>query len=358
MIWTGDQVTDKADNLEDQLDALAEQCDPDNDAPSADGAGDLSGSDFADQVQKMLDEATASLDTPPNAAAAPPSAEPETDSRSETEPEESETSADDQLIGEIDDMLAEAADDSITGDFESIDEIEQAESGELPADPAAFGATESPEADVSPAGVAAASDEAAGVDGDFESVAEATMEQSSTDDQVNDEQEQELSDAAKAVAAELDADEAVVRDFESPDTLDIDEAEGDEPVIENVAAQASAPAAAPAEPKSATPPESDAQAVDEPAGEEDSTEGSSRLVTILAKINKPLDGVSETMKNVVGTVALVTLAMALACFVIAAIGQTAGLIVGMPIVMLVTIGAAYFLLIRGPGNGNNTPTSA
>lgn len=389
-------MSDKANNLESQLNALAGQCDTDDaGAPDAadeiaptedavastESGGDLAGSDFADQVQKMLDEATASIEPPdeesdapapePPAVAPEPSPAPVQAASAEPVAKDEEAkvedkSADETLIDQIDSMLAEAADDSLAGDFESIDEMEASLIDELPTDPGVFSEAEQLEVDAAGEPQAAAAEELPSIEGDFESVDEVAMQTSSAAEQgdegeeAEEENQAELSEAAAAVAAELDADEAITGDFEAPDALEEDTEE--EPAIENVTAKATAPE--PEQPKSEStsePAVEPAAKADAPAEEaEAETAKPARrpdkamvLLSIMAKINKPLDGLSDTMKNVVGTVALATLALAFACFVIAALGRTAGLIVGMPIVMLVTAGAAYFLLLKRPGDGND-----
>jgi hypothetical protein len=397
--WIGNALSDKANNLEAQLNALAGQCDagdagapdaadeiaPTEDADASPESGDdLAGSDFADQVQKMLDEAAASIEPSDEAsdASESPAVVPEPSVASEEatsaepvataeEPEVEEKSADETLIDQIDSMLAEAADDSLAGDFESIDEVEASLIDQLPTDPGVYAEAEHLEADATGELQASAAEEPPSIEGDFESVDEVAMQTSSTMEQADeaegaDEEDQaELSEAAAAVAAELDADEAIAGDFEAPDALE--EHTEDEPATENVAAKATA--LEPEQPKS----ESTSEPAVEPAAKTESPAEEAEaetakparrpdktmvLLSIMAKINKPLDGLSDTMKNVVGTVALATLALAFACFVIAALGRTAGLIVGMPIVMLVTAGAAYFLLLKPPGDGNDHPSAA
>jgi len=351
----GDEVSDKSDNLETQLDALAEQCADDADAaprPSEGGDAvsppaddDLAGTQFADQVQQMLDEATANLEeagtmktveqtTGETSAPVAPAADAEPDQEADDS---------DQLISQIDAMLADAADD-VAGNFESIDDIETASEEALPADPASFQSVDEVEADPADAD----SDDVA-LAGEFQSVDDledaAARPVASGSLEAEQDADEQLSEGAAAVAAELDAEESIAGDFESPDEA----LEDDEPAIESAGRQVQSQPAA-------DPPAAESDADDAPV--ESSEDASpSPLVAVLAKINKPLDRCSEPMKNAVGTVAFATLGLAFACFCMALMGRLIGGLIGAPIAGLVTVAAFYVLFLRTPGNGNDEPGS-
>jgi len=388
-------MTEKTDHLETQLDALADQCADDGatGAPS-DGdatnepADDLAGSEFADQVQKMLDEATANLDgsgmtksvdrahddestdetgedePTSSAGATVPRTEPAVGDSADDEvdgqaDQPSDQSGDDALIHQIDSMLADAADAALVGDFESVDEMDPTEGGELPADPASFVTpdeleTDAESSDDRPTDATSTEAAADGMNdhppGAFESVDEVADADASVDDA----DAAALSEGAAAVAAELDAEEQLQGDFECP-TETLDDERDDEPVIETAGGTVE--------------PTRD-EAVDGEVGESATGDGEgatiaeaepapppSPVIVVMAKINRPIDGLSEPMKNAVGVIAIGTLGMALTAFLIAGLGKVVGFLAGLVVMTGLTGGAVYALFLRTPGDGGDDPES-
>ena len=277
-------------NIEDQLDALLNQADAasEADAPAGTGApakpdddeggaGDVVGGAFADEVQQMLDEAAAELDEADAHDA--DAAEPQTE-------QEDEAAGHEALIGQIDSMLAEAADEAIGGDFESVEALGLGDEVDLPPDPTELAAAElSPSLDTepdaepeAPTGAEAPGDEPAdAVAGAFESIDDlATDTQPAPREAApagpNAPGAAPLTPGAAAVAAELDADERA--------------------------------AAAPRKAAGATKPGRDEQALpDAPPIDLPPARGPGwreRLLSLMARVNRPLDGCSPTTRNLVG----------------------------------------------------------
>lgn len=262
---------------------------------------DLIGGAFADQVQMLLDEAAAASAGPSDAVV---SAE-----KIESSPEpvlnDPPVQEEEAILKQIDDMLAEAADQSIFGEFQSIDQIEQG-ADLLISDEAVIKPQHLDESPAAPSVAAAVSEvEESGLDGDFQS----------PDDL--DRQEVPLSAAAQAVADELDeqaGESSIQGDMETLEqTLGQGpEASGqpdDQTMVEIEAVIAQAEAEAQADEQA----EEDAQsrplsaAAQVAASPDQSVSRASRgqlLVGLLAKLDWPLSGVSPSIRKLVGYLAI------------------------------------------------------
>ncbi|MHB1156912.1 MAG: hypothetical protein ACYC26_08745 [Phycisphaerales bacterium] len=176
------------DKLDGQLDALAR----DAQAGGAKRAEkeDVMGVEFADQVQKMLDEAKTDLGMDGGGAGGAPPAEAGGPALAGALLAGALLpGAQDELIGQIDKMLAEQADQTLEGKFESVDEL-LAEEGSPPPPP-----PPPPEAEVTEVA------EALVAEGEAEA-----LKQAGSADAAG--QGAAMSLKAAAVGAELDADES------------------------------------------------------------------------------------------------------------------------------------------------------
>ena len=428
-------------DMQDQIDALLQSSQAgDADTASGDGSAgdaakapaaaeagdDLAGSQFADQVQQMLDDAEAGAhdvidgeaaqSTPPagsgDATAPPPASADDANSDSGV--------GDDQIIDQIDAMLAEHADE-IAGDFASVEELDGEEAGlTLPpgADAGVADGVKMPGADaaapadgvkvkaapaepepaerIKPAPAAPPVDAAATREGPPEPAPDAEAQ---TDGQADAEGSLDavVTDAAAdaddddGVAQAADADDAAdpEGDFASMDDLDLHdddqvepssrpleteldygsgfegEADSDGVRIEgeddDLSDEARAVAAELDEQEAAgvsydngldddeayasSAPDSDADQAEaaEAAPAADVAAGPSRLLKLMAALNSPLASRSVLVRNTIGCIALSVLMCAVVLLTKAVAGTAAA--VGLGFVLLLGFAAVVFVLI-------------
>ncbi len=371
--------------MDQQLDAMVDAADPSSDdAPASPAAGeassgaadqDVAGSAFADQVQKILDEAQADLDKADAVAedadaaraapleqadASPPDADNASDASNADDASDASDASDDgddsQLLAQIDEMLSEQADASVEGDFESVEatmadpaaaDAVAAESGPQAADPA-------PDA----ADATAADDD---VEGDMQSI----------DDLLNDDDgdDETIRPSDRPLESELD----VQSEFEEPESPgghtvaadELDEVEGefeavaaelddDEALTERVTATAE-PDDDPADalPEMAPEPTVEGEAADPepPPAAEPRRPSSGKLVAVLAKINRPVMNWPAFRRDLLGFIGLETVCVGLCAMVYGVAGALA-LVVTAGALGPLLVGVFYVLFCRADSGGS------
>ncbi len=339
-------------DIEPQLDALAADATGEGDAAPAPpesgdraaagdaaGGGDVLGREFADQVQQMLDEATAGLND-------------QTDAPDDAPDEASAGDDEGQMLDQIDRMLAEGAEDEVMGEFQAVEELDDDEQTPAPAAPRPQAADETDTAaeDAEDEGVE-------GVDGEFQSI-----------DEIEDagarpvagpleaERREKLSSAARAVADELDQDgDGVDGQMQSVDELMDD----DEEAVDDEASAAIDAAIAQAQPFDG---DSEHEDPADPADEETTdapvaaplavgaAPPRSKAARAIELLDKPLAGRSVFTRNLVGVLALMQLFLGMVLVAYAALGRTSALILG-AVLSVALAGAVFVLIVRQPGDG-------
>lgn len=343
-----DELDDQAELLGDmetveQVVASAKQVNPAAPAEADDSASDaeeveepeaaaakssVSDDDLADQIQKMLDAAS-------EQAANPSAADIAADKADELPAEEQSP---EQVIAQIDDQLADEADDDIVGDFESIQDVAEAHHAAaadpltIPGDRAAHG---DPPHD--------AEDDDEALAGDMQSVDQALSElDDSPDFEASDDAPDDAESAggqadAAAVAAELDADEALHRrprpaagDHPDEQAVDRPSGAGDHDQALDRAASTRTPKPAEKAPQPARP------------------AGPGVLIRLMAGLNRPLQSAPRSVRDFVGFFGLTLLFWAVCLFGAAFGGITTAVIAG-AIALPGLLAAFYLLFIRqGP----------
>ncbi len=277
-------------------------------AASGDGAG-LDG-----DVQSMLDEVNAAKSQGNDSAP--------------DEPGEAE------LIDEIDRMLASGADEALNGNFETVEEMDQALTPEPEPEPepvASPSETDDGELDLDTAGEIQSMDEM---------LAEEAKVELPEDDEIDDPA------AANAPTIPLEAEASSENTPAADPTDDVDgdfasagdvAAELDE--IENMAASEATPPPPPAE--------SPAKPVVEETviAEEDKPQTPPGVMGILAKVNGPVMKMHPLTQAMVGCIAIGTLLLALACIIKAILGTTVMVMLLVPLMSLQAV-AVYILIVK------------
>jgi len=349
-------------DIDDQLDAMVESAEQGSDQPGSEGenspggsesGGDVAGHEFADQVQKILDEAQTDIDkadqamenaddaanSPGDDATAGENAD---DSGSAPGEEEGDDEA--QLLSQIDQMLSEQAEDAVAGDFQSVDEVTDEgteDEQSLPPSPAEAVAGE----DASAAGEDAT--EESDVDGDMQSIDELLAED---DDNVDDSR---IRPSTMPLESEKDPPSA----FEEPDEPG-KPAPGARPQ-DDPTPLSSGFAAVADEMDTDDQPASEAEADAEPptgdAGEADDEPG--KLMAALAKLNKPVMNWPAFRRDLIGFMGLETFCVGLALLVYAIAGPLATVVASAAMLSLLA-GAFYVLFCRGNESANTTTDPA
>jgi len=392
----GGEADDAGDEILGDMETVEQATSHDDDASDNEptGASDDADDDpLADQIQQMIDEASAEDEQEADAEAKSKSEasdeadedkapRAEADTEEQPEPQAKTPEAPEQTIEQIDDQLAESADGELVGDFETVEAV------------AADTNASKPEADQSepvaeaapPAGQNIAEDEEEPGDddeleGQMQSVDEALDDmlegQMQTVDQVNgDDDSSEAddtadtradaedddqaptdpdaeADAAAVAAAELDADEAMTRrpdpqaNDDQDDNHDDDDSDGDTRAESDDQPAKSSDEFAEQKP-----------ALDRAASQADNTpRGPNAVVKLLATINAPLLALPATFRDFVGFVGLTLLFWAACLFAGAAGGMLTALIVG-AVAMPALLAAFYFMFVRQPSeNGDHHSTA-
>lgn len=296
-------VSEETKDINEQLDTMldqAAQAEPESadDADAPEGSFEtadavMDGDAFADQVQEMLDEASKS-------------------DRGEPAGQTADGDSEASLISEIDAMLAanadEAVEDSIEGDFETVEQVEQVEP--------------------------AATEAATGIDDD-------EIEDAGVEPAVG------VLEAERSFGAENESD-AVIESSAAPDA---DELEGDFAGANEVAAELDEMADADigmrsVEEMAATP---QAAADDEAPAEasEPAEPKAGPLIGILMAINSPVMSLPAMYRDVVGCIAIGTVLLAMVLWIKALFGATAALMLMLPAASLLAV-TVYFMLLRSP----------
>jgi hypothetical protein len=295
--------------------------------PAAAAKSPLADGDLADQIQKMLNEASEQAG---GSSAADIAAE-----------KADELPADDrspeQMIAQIDDQLADEADDEIVGDFESIEDVAgaQAEAGTEPVGADARDARPHGDDDHL-AGDMRSVDEAIGEMVDAPAPAPAPGASAHVKDADDDAEASREADAA-AVAAELEADEALHR--RPRPAADTDEEAVDQPNGAGDHDQALDRAASAARPE---------RAADKPARRA----GPGALIRLMAKVNRPLQSAPRAVRDFVGFFGLTLLFWA-ACLFAAAFGGFMTAVITGAVALPGLLAVFYLLFIRQAHDDQN-----
>lgn len=379
----GGEADDAGDEILGDMETV-EQATSHNDTASEDkpagASNDADDDPLADQIQQMIDEASAE-DEQEATEAVSTSDEAETEDDEAADEPEAQARASEaprETIEQIDDQLAESADDELVGDFETVEAVAaKAKSPEADAarddageDKAATDDEQPPEDDDDIQGQMQSVDDALDdmLDGQMQTVEQASdasddsdddqdtpdaRAEADDDDDDDDSPEQADADAeadAAAVAAELDADEAMARRSESKaddKQDDDDDSDGDTRAESDDQPAKSSDEFAEQKP-----------ALDRAASQADNTpRGPNAVVKLLATINAPLLALPATFRDFVGFVGLTLLFWAACLFAGAAGGMLTALIVG-AVAMPALLAAFYFMFVRQPSeNGDHHSTA-
>ena len=327
-------MPDDTNDIESQLDQLLSEAeseatakDAPEDVPAESPPQPPSTDGMDEDLDRMLDEAKAALSDQLDIADSPAPTRPAAPSGDETD-----------LIDEIDAMLASTAEEALDGNFETIEELDEAMSSTDDTLPPSAGLEDDGDADA---------DDMSGEMQSFEDM----MADEDLDDEIDDPVaaqqpavplEAEASFEDKSSEQEAADDDLGDGDFASADDVaaELDAIEGDFAPADDVAAPEPAPAPEP-EPAPALSEETVIAEEDKPKS------GSPAWLGILEKINRPVMKLSELNQSMVGCIAIGTLLLALACFIKAILGSTMLMVLLVPLMSLQV--AAIYVLILKPG---------
>ena len=322
-------------------------------APSDGDLVDVVGGEFADQVQRLLDETAAEPVAPAGMAHTDVPA-PESDEAIDLDDEEA-------LLQQIDTLLAEAAEDKVFSDTDSLDELTDdvniAISDKAIAKQDAVAESDEPEA--------SADENDLVLEGDFQSLEELDSEEAAQVGERTSEfvgEDEPLSPAAQAVADELDddnGDSAIDGDMETleqtlaePEELIVSGSD-DEAIAEVEAEIEEAPSAADLDDQPEPQPLDAAAQEHSDAAAVASDPKTSFLPRLISALDWPLSGASQQTRNLVGCLAISQVCLAL-CLLGKAILHPilAGLWIA--VMGLAVAAAVYFLMVRPAGDATNS----